>query len=224
MSAGVDLRIQGRYAEALSMEQDTLVRSERVRGENDAQTLRVATNLAVSHRMLGDFQAAHETGPARPGVAFRDPGRRPHPDPPVHPQPGLGPVRAGQVRQTCCRASRRLGRARSMAVAARARLAAPRRSVHGRGPEVPGQSGSPHGRRGELPAAHALPRRRPRAVPRGQSHLRQRAVQDESVPVGVEPGPGGAGELSAPLRRGPSRRIGRVRGTGPRTAGAGQDP
>ena len=60
MSAGADLRIQGSYTEALSMEQDTLVRSERVRGENNTQTLRVATNLAVSHRMLGDFQAAHE--------------------------------------------------------------------------------------------------------------------------------------------------------------------
>ncbi len=60
MSAGADLRIQGSYNEALSMEQDTLVRSERVRGENNTQALRVATNLAVSHRMLGDFQAAHE--------------------------------------------------------------------------------------------------------------------------------------------------------------------
>ncbi len=60
VSAGVDLRIQGRYAEALSMEEDTLKRSELVFGENDPQTLRVATNLAVSLRMLGDFQAAHD--------------------------------------------------------------------------------------------------------------------------------------------------------------------
>ncbi len=55
---GADLRIAGRYSEALEFDRESLGRHREVFGPGDTYTLRAQTNLAVDLRMIGAFTEA----------------------------------------------------------------------------------------------------------------------------------------------------------------------
>jgi tetratricopeptide (TPR) repeat protein len=57
---GQDLRLTGRYREALAADQATLVGHRRAFRSHDVRTLRAMHMVAVDHQMLGDFTAAYE--------------------------------------------------------------------------------------------------------------------------------------------------------------------
>ncbi|MCU7724971.1 FxSxx-COOH system tetratricopeptide repeat protein [Actinoplanes sp. KI2] len=55
---GHDLRIEGRYREALAFDQQSVQAHRQVFGDGDSYTLRTMANLAVDHRLIGEFAAA----------------------------------------------------------------------------------------------------------------------------------------------------------------------
>ena len=55
---GHDLRIDGRYAEALTFDQRSAELHREVFGADEVYTLRVRGNVAVDHRLMGEFDAA----------------------------------------------------------------------------------------------------------------------------------------------------------------------
>jgi tetratricopeptide (TPR) repeat protein len=55
---GHDLRIEGRYREALAFDQQSVQAHRRTFGEGEVYTLRAMNNLAVDHRLIGEFAAA----------------------------------------------------------------------------------------------------------------------------------------------------------------------
>jgi MinD-like ATPase involved in chromosome partitioning or flagellar assembly/tetratricopeptide (TPR) repeat protein len=57
---GADLRVRGRFIDALQHDSAGLARHRRVFGDDDSNTLRSANNLAVDLRLLGDYQRARE--------------------------------------------------------------------------------------------------------------------------------------------------------------------
>jgi tetratricopeptide (TPR) repeat protein len=56
---GHDLRIRGRYREALEFDRESVRLHYEVFGPGEAYTLRAQANLAVDHRMIGDFEEAY---------------------------------------------------------------------------------------------------------------------------------------------------------------------
>jgi len=59
-SLGRALRALGRYADAGDLDQDTLVRQRRLRGDEDPDTLRSAHALASDFRLVGEVRAARD--------------------------------------------------------------------------------------------------------------------------------------------------------------------
>jgi tetratricopeptide (TPR) repeat protein len=55
---GHDLRIEGRYREALVFDQQSAQLHREVFGEDEVYTLRVMSNVAVDHRLMGEFAPA----------------------------------------------------------------------------------------------------------------------------------------------------------------------
>ena len=55
---GHDLRIEGRYREALAFDQQSFEAHRHAFGEDEVYTLRVMANVAVDHRLIGQFTAA----------------------------------------------------------------------------------------------------------------------------------------------------------------------
>ncbi|MFD0524784.1 FxSxx-COOH system tetratricopeptide repeat protein [Paractinoplanes durhamensis] len=55
---GADLRIEGRYREAFRFDQGSVQAHRRVFGPGEGYTLRAMSNLAVDHRLIGEFAAA----------------------------------------------------------------------------------------------------------------------------------------------------------------------
>ncbi|MBM2615739.1 tetratricopeptide repeat protein [Actinoplanes sp. LDG1-06] len=58
MSVAVDLRVAGKYREALAIDELNVARHREVFGDEDEQTLRARSNSAVNQRILGDFAGA----------------------------------------------------------------------------------------------------------------------------------------------------------------------
>lgn len=55
---GHDLRIEGRYREALAFDRQSAHLHREVFGDDEVYTLRVESNVAVDHRLMGEFAAA----------------------------------------------------------------------------------------------------------------------------------------------------------------------